>query len=332
MMKKFTLLLLISNFLAGYCALASKIEEETGSVVHARKKSVRDQVKMFEELNSIPTSLLSKSSEPQKSNETISSSPGHVRKISKIFQRSKSVEQLPKISRIQKSSPRTGESASAIISSASPKSPRNLFRLLRSRESAEELPNNKINKSQKGSKGSRSKSAKDAEISAPSINTVLTKQHNVSPESIEKDWDDRIKYLDMVKRIIEEHIRSGTINEEDEKYTLVLKGDLAQLEGMYIKGMSYLSGKDSLREHDPMMVATHLQNMKNLLDLVSLQIYWVAGEGKLTISQLTLFETKLLDAKQKSSIVNKNSETPALPQTCITHPGRKRAYTTKGLK
>ena len=63
---------------------------------------------------------LSKSSEPQKSNETISSSPEHVRKISKIFQRSKSMEQLPKVSRIQKSSPSTGASASAIISLPSP--------------------------------------------------------------------------------------------------------------------------------------------------------------------------------------------------------------------
>ncbi|AIL13889.1 hypothetical protein IM40_11125 (plasmid) [Candidatus Paracaedimonas acanthamoebae] len=330
MMKKFTLLLLISKFLAGYCALASKIGEETGSVVHARNRSVREKVRMFEEINSIPTSSLSKSSEPQKSNETISSSPGHVRKISKIFQRSKSMEQLPKVSRIQKSSPSTGASASAIIPSPSPKSPRNLFRLLRSRESVEDLPNNKINKSQKGSKGSRSKSAKNTEISAPSINTVLTKQHNLSPETIEKDWEDRIRYFNMVKRTIEEHISSGTINEENEKYNLVLKGDLAQLEEMYIRGMSYLHGKHSIRRHDPMMVASHLQNMKNLLDIVGSEIYWVAGEGKLTISQLTLFETKLLDAKQKSSIVNKSSETPELLQTCITHPSRKRAHTTKG--
>ena len=326
-MKRSILLLLISKFLAVYGALASNLGDETERKVPAlnriNNRSVRDKVRMFEELTSPP----SKSLDSQELNKTILSSPGHVRKISKFFQRSKSAEQLTKV---QKDSSKTGSSVSAIIPSPSPKSPRNLFRLIKSREPAESPLNNKINKSQKGSKGSRPKPSKNVEVSAPSINTALTKQHGLNPESIEKDWEDRIRYLDMVKKTIEEHIKSGTINPEDEKYELVLKGDIAQLEEMYIKGMGYLHGKNSIRKHDPMMIASHLQNMKNLLDIVGAEIYWVAGEGKLTLSQLTLFETKLLDAREKTSFVNKSSETLESPRTtCVTRPNRTRRHTTQ---
>jgi hypothetical protein len=351
-MKNFLLpiIVLVYGILGSCYSLASNtldpLEKESGRKVIPLKssislrdtRSVKDKVKMFEEFSnsSSPKRLPLKLCEQKQAESLRISSPGHVKKISKFFQRKKSKEQLLLISQGQTTFSSSGSSPSSMFFSPSPKSPRNLYnRLVRSRtgtqDSLEELSKEASRKGKKQEKGSRSRSPKDFELSAPRVNVALTKQHTLNPENIEKDWEDRIKYFTMVKKTIEEHIKTGTINQTDEKYAYVLKGDLEQLEEMYVKGMGYLQGKHSLRKQDPMMVASHIQNMGNLLKTVGSEIYWVTGTGSLTIYELKLFETKLEDAKKRQADVN-GEELSSFSKICITHPSptRRRAYTTKG--
>jgi hypothetical protein len=345
----FTAVLLIAGFSGTpYCRSSNTpepLEKASGRKVLALKpsislrdtRSVKDKVKMFEEFSNpsvtSPPPLNPRDRKQEEQSKT--SSPGHVKKISRFFQRKKSKDQLPIITREQDKPSSKGSSSSAIIISSSPKSPRNLYnRVTRSRTggSLEELPKVKVQKKLKKEKGSGSKPPKDFELSAPSVNLELTKQHTLDPKNIEKDWEARIKYFNMVNKTIEEHIKSGTINPADEKYAYVLKGDLVELGEMYVKGMSYLQGKHSLRKQDPMTVASHIQNMGNLLTTVGSEIYWVTGTGSLTIYELKLFETKLADAKKKQEAISAGEdEQENLSKICITHPSpnRKRAHTTK---
>ncbi|WP_032113969.1 hypothetical protein [Candidatus Paracaedibacter symbiosus] len=318
--------------------IPSKPSILTPSISLRDTRSVKEKIKMFEEFSNdsstkiLPLGNLGHTQEEQRK----ITSTGHVSKIKRFFQRNKSREQLPIISQEPKKLSST--SSSIIISSTSPKSPRNLYnRLLKNNinmsKSLEELPKEEGLKSKKREKGSRSKTSQNFELSSPSVNITLTKQHTLNPENIEKDWEDRIKYFNMVKKTIEEHKKTGTIKQADEKYVYVLKGDLDELETMYVKGMSYLQGKHSLRKQDPMMVASHIQNMGNLLTTIGLEIYWVTGTGSLTIHQLALFETKLNDAKKKQEIMKSGGdEQDSLSKICITHPSpnRRRAHTDQG--
>jgi hypothetical protein len=314
-----------------------KVSRLQRSVSLPNTRSVKAKVEMFEKFSkeSGGSHLSKLDSMPEERPKT--SSTGYVNKITRFFQRNKSKEQLCVILPENKKLYSKKSEASLLNSTPSSTSPRSLYnRLMKPRlntqESLEELSQGEP-KSKKKEKGSRSKPPKNFEVSAPSINTLLTKQHTLNLEDIEGDWNDRIKHFDMVKKTIEEHIKTGTISQIDEKYVYVLKGDLEELEKMYIKGMKYLQGENSLRKQDPMTVASHIQNMGNLLTTIGLEIYWVTGSGSLTLHQLTLFETKLKDAKSKQETkITVEEGQEDLSKICITHPSpqRRRAHTTKG--
>ncbi|AIK96894.1 hypothetical protein [Candidatus Odyssella acanthamoebae] len=316
---------------------ASRLQHSVSLRDTRSDRSVQAKVEMFEKFSkeSIGSHLSKLDSMPEERTKT--SSTGYVNKITRFFQRNKSKEQLRVILPENKKLS-SNVSSSSLINASSPKSSHNQYNLsvknqINLQETLEKLPKKEESKSKKKEKGSRSKSPKNFELSAPSINTLLTKQHMLNTENIEKDWDDRIRYFKIVKRTIKEHIKTGTINPTDEKYLYVLKGDLEELKTMHIKGLNYLKGENSLRRHDPMALASHIQSMGALLKDVGLEIFWVTGSGSLTIHQLTLFETKLKDAKSKQeAITAMGEEQETLSKICITHPSpqRRRAHTAKG--
>ncbi len=297
-------------------------------------RSVKDRIRIFEEFSGqsrfkADHSKISSAEEKK----VVPSSPGRVNKIKGFFQRKRSEEKLLKVLQEPKkdSSPPLGSSRS---SSSSPQSPSNPYKWGKSRintsKSLEEIPKEKP-KSKKKEKGSRSKLPKNFELSAPTVNPLLTKQHMLNSENIEKDWEDRIKSFNDLKEKIQEYIKKGIISETDERYIYVLKGDIKQFEDMYIEGMHYIKGKNSLRKQDP-LEASYIQTMGRWLIEMESVLGWVAGSTDFTSHQLALFNAKLEDAKSKQAGLTSLGEGQEnLSKICITHPSltRRRAHTAK---
>ncbi|MBW8309977.1 MAG: hypothetical protein K0M45_10170 [Candidatus Paracaedibacteraceae bacterium] len=301
-------------------------------------RSVRDRIKIFEEFSdqSHPKALnFSKICSAEEKKVELSST-GQVSKIRRFFQlpRKKSEEKSPKI--LQEPKKNSSQAlGTSISSSSSPRSARNLYKWGKPRintsKSLEEIPKEKP-KSKKKEKGSRSKPLKNFEVSRPTVNPLLTKQHTFNLENIEKDWEDRIENFNNFKEKVQEHIKKGAISETDERYLYVLKGDLEEFETMYIKGMHYVKGKNSLRKQDPLLGASHIQTMGKWFKEIELEFDWVRRAGGLTPSYLDLFETKLKDAKSKQKVLTSLGEGQEnLSKICITHPSptRRRAHTAK---
>jgi hypothetical protein len=169
-------------------------------------------------------------------------------------------------------------------------------------------------------------------VSAPSINEAATRQHIFALASIEQKLSENIRRFEMVDKTIQCHLeikpnKKPTIDPTDEKYLYVLQGDLRQLQEMYVKGLSYLKGEETLKRYDTPEklqrlaeeIANQIRNMANLLEIVGKEIFWVTGTGTLTLAEISLFEKKLADAKQH--LTGGRIETAGLPR--ITHPARR---------